>query len=535
MSAAELPSLIRYLRRAAEPDGTAAASDASLLKRYAESGDDSAFELLVWRHAQAVLGVCRRILRDEHAAHDCFQATFLTLARTARSIARRESVGGWLYKVAYRIATKARRRSARRALREQPLAEYEPPSREAAPADVAALQELGAALDEEINRLGGYYRDVLVLRCLAGKSTTEAAAELGCPTGTVESRLARARERLATALARRGFLVPAALLVGHWPGTVAEAGVPLSLVTSVVKAAKLVAIGEVALGGAISTAAVVLSEGALHTMSMTKTTSTLALVLVLGIGTTAAGLSARPAAPPQSAGAPAVQHEPAAPKKGKQVESSLVLERLALLSRDTLTSYIAQRDLFTEINDLTSKPRERGRALARAREALKRAREDHRRLSAKRDELEKEIVGAKLPPGKRKLFDPIDLRLKRIHDGAKDLEKHVAVLEKVDREEARDFIFRIWPTLNTAGLVEQISRAERHFKTCKDVGDTIGPSELLKVNEKLCLRLKQEVTELKPEVNIDDEKPARQIAELLRRLRKLDKDIHAYLGRKSGD
>src|SRR3712207_7933559 len=49
----------------------------TLFRSYAADRDECAFELLVWRHARAVLGVCRRTLGDAHEAEDCFQATFL--------------------------------------------------------------------------------------------------------------------------------------------------------------------------------------------------------------------------------------------------------------------------------------------------------------------------------------------------------------------------------------------------------------------------------------------------------------------------
>ena len=49
-------------------------SDAALLVRFAEQRDSAAFELLVWRHGAMVLGVCRRVLRNDHDADDAFQA-----------------------------------------------------------------------------------------------------------------------------------------------------------------------------------------------------------------------------------------------------------------------------------------------------------------------------------------------------------------------------------------------------------------------------------------------------------------------------
>ena len=65
--------------------------------------------MLVLRHGPMVLGVCRRVLRDPHEVEDAFQATFLILARRAGSIRKREVLGGWLCKVAHRVAARARR------------------------------------------------------------------------------------------------------------------------------------------------------------------------------------------------------------------------------------------------------------------------------------------------------------------------------------------------------------------------------------------------------------------------------------------
>src|SRR5947209_3718483 len=94
-------------------------TDAQLLERYARLRDESAFELLVWRHGAMVHGLCRRILGHDQDAEDAFQATFLALARQAASLGRRETLGGWLYRVASRVARRARTQAARRLAREK--------------------------------------------------------------------------------------------------------------------------------------------------------------------------------------------------------------------------------------------------------------------------------------------------------------------------------------------------------------------------------------------------------------------------------
>ncbi len=267
MAGRPLQSLVSHLRRVAAPAGPPAPPDAELLGRFA-AGDQAAFELLVWRHAGLVLGVCRRVLRDEQHAEDAFQAAFLALARKAASV-RRESVGGWLHRVAFRIALRARRAAAARHRRERPLGDLQPGSPRPGPCAEAAASELGAVLDEEVRRLPPKFSQALVLCCLSGKSCGEAAVELGCAAGTVESRLARARRRLRAALARRGFGAPAAVPAGL--GVVTPA-----LVSSTARAAVLFAAGGVEI-----TPAAALAQDFLRGMVMRKVEGAVAVLVLL--------------------------------------------------------------------------------------------------------------------------------------------------------------------------------------------------------------------------------------------------------------
>src|SRR5262249_17946298 len=148
--------------------------DAELLRRFVLNRDEAAFELLVWRHGAMVLNLCRRMLRHEQDAEDAFQATFLALAGEAHRIGKRDSLGGWLYRVACRIAMKSR--AVRHRVRADGLPDCFGPDTTAA-VDGA---EIRALIDAEVSRLPTKYRLPFVLCILSGRSNAEAAAEIGC-------------------------------------------------------------------------------------------------------------------------------------------------------------------------------------------------------------------------------------------------------------------------------------------------------------------------------------------------------------------
>src|SRR5262245_58692132 len=127
------------------------ATNRELLQNFANQHDNDAFATLLQRHGPMVLGTCRRLLRDGHAAEDAFQATFLVLAQKARQIRRPEALGSWLYSVACRIAQRLRKSSASNV---QPMtAASTPSSPYSDPITLVVSRELQSALDEELESL----------------------------------------------------------------------------------------------------------------------------------------------------------------------------------------------------------------------------------------------------------------------------------------------------------------------------------------------------------------------------------------------
>jgi HlyD family secretion protein len=306
-----LRQLIRSIGQLGEAAG-AAVSDAALLRRFVRSSDQAAFELLVWRHGPMILSVCRRLLADAHDAEDAFQTTFLVLVRKAGAVRRSEALAGWLHQVAYRVCLRIGTARAKRAAREQPGVE-------AIAAPDCADNDVTAVLDDEINRLPDRQRVAFILCCLEGKTGEEAAHLLGCPPGTVSSRITRARERLRIRLRRRGIAVPAGIALGVAADSAAAALPPALLTTTVTAAAHF------AVGGFVSPQTLSHVEGVLRAMFVTKLKNAACLVAMLG-ALFAGGIVASQALLAQQQG-PLDPHDPpqAAPKAGKERVGPIVV------------------------------------------------------------------------------------------------------------------------------------------------------------------------------------------------------------------
>src|SRR5438128_1743060 len=119
MPSSPLGPILHRLRTWADARTAQDLTDGQLLDRFTRRHEEAAFAILLQRHGPLVLGLCRRLLPSLHDAEDAFQATFLVLARKAKSIRKQESLGSWLYGVAYRIAGKAREKQRKRPVPER--------------------------------------------------------------------------------------------------------------------------------------------------------------------------------------------------------------------------------------------------------------------------------------------------------------------------------------------------------------------------------------------------------------------------------
>jgi RNA polymerase sigma factor (sigma-70 family) len=183
-------------------------SDGVLLQRFVAERDQAAFAALVQRHGSLVLGVCRQVLGDWSAAQDAFQNTFLILARKAGLLDRHSPLGGWLYKVAYRLALRSRTSTARQRVTEQEAgAEWAARTAVDQPANDVEQQELRQVLREELQKLPEEYRAPLMLCYLDGRTHADAAKEIGLPRGSMAKRIGEGLEHLRERLLVRGFML----------------------------------------------------------------------------------------------------------------------------------------------------------------------------------------------------------------------------------------------------------------------------------------------------------------------------------------
>ena len=250
------------------------------------------------------LRVCRNVLGDSTDAQDAFQATFLVLVRRSGSIRRLESLGSWLYGVACRVAARARVDAAKRRLAERMRGFARRSGRRCRVEQGSSTAPNSArSFRKRSRRLPEKYRAVVALCYWQGLTQEQAATQLGCPLGTVRSRLARARIKLHPRLTRRGLAPLAGLVAAALESRSAEAPVSSGSqsLDAIPQSQRVSSNRGTCDPDVASTSVAVLTQSVLRSMFMMKFKTVGVAVVLVGLGAYGASLAA-PQDDPRKAG-----------------------------------------------------------------------------------------------------------------------------------------------------------------------------------------------------------------------------------------
>lgn len=179
-------------------------SDLALLRAHV-AGDPEAFTTLFRRHRDRLWAIAIRTIGDREEAADALQDALLSAYRAAGNFRAESAVTTWLHRIVVNACVdRIRRRQARPTV---PLPEVEPDP------DPGTDHDMVLDIRQALATLGPDQRAALVLIDLHGYSVMEAAQLLGVAEGTIKSRCARGRARLA-------------VLLGHLRNPLGADGVP---------------------------------------------------------------------------------------------------------------------------------------------------------------------------------------------------------------------------------------------------------------------------------------------------------------------
>ncbi len=177
----------------------------------AQQGNQEAFGALVDEYQDNIYNYVARMIRDRTEAEDIAQETFVKAYQALGEFRGASSFQTWLYRIASNLAIDTIRRRKRQGSvsLEQPVLTDEDqvprqwPDEGPGPFEQVGTAETQQAVREAITTLSPKLRTVIVLYDLEGLSYQQIADILGCPLGTVKSRLFNARNQLHDILAER--------------------------------------------------------------------------------------------------------------------------------------------------------------------------------------------------------------------------------------------------------------------------------------------------------------------------------------------
>lgn len=175
------------------------ASDQILVRR-AQRGDGEAFEALVRNHERRVYNLCLRLMGNDEDAMDAAQETLLKAWRHLSSFRGASAFSTWLYRVTVNVCNDMLRKRRPPSLSVEILQETGRDITDPLAGDFTDRTATAQMVLDGLRRLSPGHRTILVLRDVQGFSYEEIGEILDCPTGTVRSRLSRARRSLSDLL-----------------------------------------------------------------------------------------------------------------------------------------------------------------------------------------------------------------------------------------------------------------------------------------------------------------------------------------------
>ena len=173
--------------------------DEKLVKMVQDGNDMLAFEILVRRYQNMLYNICFRFMTDRQDAFDCAQDSFIRAYENIRTFRHLSSFKTWLYRIAVNVC-KNRLRSCQYRTRkktvyiEDKTIDIEDCSN--CPAQQYERERRQKIVQSAIDRLPFDQKQMIVLRDIEQLSYEEIEKITGFPSGTVKSKLSRAREKL---------------------------------------------------------------------------------------------------------------------------------------------------------------------------------------------------------------------------------------------------------------------------------------------------------------------------------------------------
>ncbi|NYT23065.1 RNA polymerase sigma factor RpoE [Alcaligenaceae bacterium] len=181
--------------------------DAELVARV-QRGEKRAFDLLVLKYQRKIMRLLSRMIRDPSEIEDVTQEAFIKAYRALPQFRGDSAFYTWLYRIAINTARNWQAASGRRPVTSslvenadgETFDEIDNLTDISTPESMLASRQIAETVNAAMQSLPEDLRTAILLREIEGMSYEDIAQSMGCPIGTVRSRIFRAREAIASQL-----------------------------------------------------------------------------------------------------------------------------------------------------------------------------------------------------------------------------------------------------------------------------------------------------------------------------------------------